>query len=174
MSTVIKCELSAKSIEQARQELKDYQKSLNNKLRDFFSALLETGQTEAQNRLQSTIGDSVEGVIVTEPIVDNGDSITAIITLMGKDALFIEFGSGIAYNTGMTHPKADEFGYGVGTYPSKHPPNKAINPGYWYYREEGNDKVVRSIGTQASMPIYYASEVMRNNAVQKAVEIFRS
>lgn len=174
MSTVIKCELSAKSIENARQELKDYQKSLNDKLRDFFSALLETGQLEAQNRLQSTIGDSVEGVIITEPIINDGDSITAIITLMGKDALFIEFGAGIAYNTGMQHPKADEFGYGPGTYPSKTPPNKAINPGYWYFREEGNDKAVRSIGTQASMPIYYASEAMRNNAVQKAVEIFRS
>lgn len=174
MSTVIKCELSAKSIEQARQELKDYQKSLNDKLRDFFSALLETGRLEAENRLQSTLGDSVEGIIVTEPIQNNGDSITAIITLMGKDALFIEFGSGIAYNTGMQHPKASEYGYGPGTYPSKTPPNKAINPGYWYYREEGNDKAVRSIGTQASMPIYYASEAMRNNAVQKAVEIFRS
>ena len=77
MSTVIKCELSAKSIEKARQELKDYQKSLNDKLRDFFSALLETGRLEAENRLQSTLGDSVEGIIVTEPIQNNGDSITS-------------------------------------------------------------------------------------------------
>ena len=170
----IKVELNDSSIDNAIREIQNYRESLNDKLRDFLNALLETGKIEAENRLNSTIGDSVEGIITVEPIQDYGDRITAIITLMGKDALFIEFGSGIAYNTGMTHPYAEQYGYGVGTYPSKHPPNKAINPGYWYYREEGNDKPVRSIGTQASMPIYYASETMRNQAIEKAKAVFRS
>ena len=171
---VIKCKLDINSLGEAIKELQDYRESINDKLRDFFDALLENGRTEAITRLQSTVGDSTEGIITTEVLQSGGDTLQAVITLMGKDALFIEFGAGIAYNTGVQHPYASEFGYGVGTYPSKHPPNKAMNPGYWYYREEGNDKVVRSIGTQASMPIYYASETMRNNAIQKALEIFRS
>ena len=73
----------------------------------------------------------------------------------------------------MRYPsRRGEFGYGVGTYPSKNPPNKAMNPGYWYYRENG--ELVRSIGTGASMPIFTAAETMRNNLIKRASEVFRS
>ena len=112
---------------------------------------------------------------VTYEINSSGEIINASIYLIGSDVLFVEFGAGIAYNTGAEHPKAAEFGYGIGTYPSKHPPNRAMNPGYWVYRDPpGSDNKVWSIGTSASMPIYYAAETMRNNAIKKAVEIFRS
>ena len=171
MSKVIKCKLDVNSLQNAIDELKEYRDSINDKLQQFVAALLEDGITVANARLNSTIGDSVEGVIGFGINAD-GDIVTATISLEGSDALFIEFGAGIAYNTGMQHPYAGEFGYGVGTYPSKHPPNKAINPGYWYYRENG--ELVKSIGTQASMPIYHAAETMRNIAIQKAIEIFRS
>lgn len=171
MSKVIKCKLDVDSLQNAIDELKEYRDSINDKLQQFVAALLEEGITVANARLNSTIGDSVEGVIGFGINAD-GDIVTATISLEGSDALFIEFGAGIAYNTGMQHPYAGEFGYGVGTYPSKHPPNKAINPGYWYYRENG--ELVKSIGTQASMPIYHAAETMRNIAIQKAIEIFRS
>lgn len=171
MSKVIKCKLDVDSLQNAIDELKEYRDSINDKLQQFVAALLEDGITVANARLNSTIGDSVEGVIGFGINAD-GDIVTATISLEGSDALFIEFGAGIAYNTGMQHPYASEFGYGVGTYPSKHPPNKAMNPGYWYYRENG--ELVKSIGTQASMPIYHAAETMRNIAIQKAIEIFRS
>lgn len=173
MSKVIKCSLDTASLERAIKEIQDYRESFNDKLKDFFNVLLEDGTYEAQTRLASTMGDSVEGIITVEMLSAGGDTINAVITLMGSDALFIEFGAGIAYNTGMQHPYASEFGYGVGTYPSEHPPNRAMNPGYWYYREQGNTQVVRSIGTQASMPIYYASETMRKQAIKRAIEIFR-
>ena len=153
MSKVIKCKLDVDSLQNAIDELKEYRDSINDKLQQFVAALLEDG----------VIGFGINA---------DGDIVTATISLEGSDALFIEFGAGIAYNTGMQHPYAGEFGYGVGTYPSKHPPNKAMNPGYWYYRENG--ELVKSIGTQASMPIYHAAETMRNIAIQKAIEIFRS
>ena len=174
MSTVIKFGLDPKEIDQAIKELRKFNLGIKDKLAEFFNILLEDGRTEAVERLNSTIGDSVQGIITSDVIMMGGDDLRAVITLMGNDALFIEFGAGIAYNTGMQHPYAEKFGYGVGTYPSKHPPNKAMNPGYWYYREEGNDKVVRSIGTKASMPIFYASETMRNNAIRRAMEVFKS
>lgn len=174
MSTVIKFGLDPREIDRAIKELRKFNLSIKDRLAEFFNILLEDGKTEANDRLNSTIGDSVQGIITSDVIMMGGDELRAVITLMGKDALFIEFGAGIAYNTGKQHPYADKFGYGVGTYPSKHPPNRAMNPGYWYYREEGNDKVVRSIGTQASMPIFYASETMRNNAIRRAMEVFKS
>lgn len=171
MEKVIKFSLDPREIEKAIKELREYRRELNAKLEKFITLLLEDGITVARTQLMSTVGDSVQGIIGFG--VDNdGEIMSATVSLEGKDALFIEFGAGIAYNTGRQHPLADEFGYGVGTYPSKHPPNRAMNPGYWYYRENG--ELVRSIGTGASMPIFTAAETMRNNLIKRASEVFRS
>lgn len=171
MGKVIKFSLDPREIEKAIKELREYRRELNAKLEKFITLLLEDGITVARTQLMSTVGDSVQGIIGFG--VDNdGEIMSATVSLEGKDALFIEFGAGIAYNTGRQHPLADEFGYGVGTYPSKHPPNRAMNPGYWYYRENG--ELVRSIGTGASMPIFTAAETMRNNLIKRASEVFRS
>lgn len=171
MGKVIKFNLDSRDIERAIKELREYRRELNAKLEKFIALLLQDGITVARTQLMSTVGDSVQGIIGFG--VDNdGEIISATVSLEGEDALFIEFGAGIAYNTGRQHPLADEFGYGVGTYPSKKPPNKAMNPGYWYYRENG--ELVRSIGTQASMPVFTAAENMRNNLIKRALEVFRS
>lgn len=169
MSKVIKCELDESSIDKAIEELRAYRTDLTNKLKLFVDSLVNDGIKIASMRLGATLGDS-DGVVTPGFGVVNGSIVSAYIDLDGKEALFIEFGAGIAYNTGAQHPKAGEFGYGIGTYPSKHPPNKAINPGYWFYRQDG--ELVRSVGTQATMPIYYAAETMRNNAIMRAAEIF--
>ena len=171
MSKVIKCKLDSDSIDKAIGEIVTYRESIQTKLNELVTMLLQDGVTVANARLASTIGDSTSGVIGFG-VNSGGDIVSATITLSGSDALFIEFGAGIAYNTGTQHPLASEFGYGVGTYPSKHPPSKGMNPGYWFYREDG--QLVRSIGTQASMPIYHAAETVRNNAIMRATEIFRS
>ena len=171
MKKNIKCELDQTSLDKAMKELTDYKNSINDKLRQLVTLLLQDGIEVAKASLASTVGDSTNGSIGFG-INDGGDIVTAYIALQGEDALFIEFGAGIALNTGAQHPVAGQFGYGVGTYPSATPPNKAINPGYWYYREDGQLK--RSIGTGASMPIYHAAENIRNNAIKRAAEIFRS
>lgn len=170
MSKVIKINLnSSDSIEAAIAELERYKEDITTKLTTFISVLQNDGISVARTSLASTVGDSTNGSIGKVDVDSSGDIISATIYLSGNDALFIEFGSGIAYNTGTEHPYAGEFGYGVGTYPSEHPPNRAINPGYWYY---GSGK--RSIGTGASMPMYNAAETMRNNLIMRALEIFRS
>jgi len=172
MAKVIKCKLDTDSIGKAIQEIRDYRYELLNKLDAFMDALLQDGLAMASERLASTVGDSHNAVTGKETILDEEDRIVATIFLYGSDALFIEFGAGIYYNNGNAHPQAAELGYGVGTYPSEHPPNRAINPGYWWYKGDDGAKHL-SLGTQASMPIYYASETIRNNAVQRAKEIFR-
>lgn len=172
MSKVIKCKLDVDSLEKAIKELNAYRDELQDKLEQFMDALLSVGFTEASSRASSFMGDSEPASVVKEYTVKEKDRIVATISLVGKDAIFIEFGAGIAYNTGMQHPQADEFGYGPGTYPSEHPPNRGINPGIWVYRQNGEK--VWSFGTEAKMPIYFASETMRNNAVQKAIDVFRS
>lgn len=171
MSKVIKCKLDSDSIDSAIKEIQAYREDIQEKLNEFVSRLSQDGVQVASARLSSTVGDSTDAGI-SYTVSSSGDIIAATISLLGSDALFIEFGAGIAYNTGAQHPLASEFGYGVGTYPSKHPPSKGMNPGYWFYREDG--QLVRSIGTQASMPIYHAAETVRNNAIMRATEIFRS
>lgn len=175
MNKVIEVELGASSIDKAIKELKEYEKSINDKLQEFIAILLQDGVQVANASMGSVVGDSTQAaIVVPEVMVDGaGNIVTAYIQLSGKDALFVEFGAGIYYNNGNAHPQAAEFGYGVGTYPSDHPPNRAINPGYWWYR--GEDGALHfSLGTQASMPIYRAAESIRNNAIRKALEVFRS
>ena len=174
MSKVIKCTLSVDSIDKAIQEIEAYRKSFIEKIETLMDVLLADAYKEAQTRLASTVGDSTNASVTKTVPIRSGDSVVATICLVGEDALFVEFGAGIAYNTGAEHPYASELGYGVGTYPSKHPPNKAINPGRWIYGHTSDHVPLWSIGTGASMPIYYASETIRNNAVKKAKEVFRS
>ncbi len=170
----IKMELTSKSIDDAIAKINKYRNGLNDKLNALVERLIKNGVQVASLRVASTQGDS-KLPDVTWEINPAGDIIKATIAIVGTDVLFIEFGAGIAYNTGMQHPNADEFGYGIGTYPSKHPPNKAMNPGYWYYTDHDNagDKVSKfSMGTEATMPIYGAAESIRNNLIQEAVNEF--
>lgn len=172
----VKMTLDPKSISDGIKELKAIRRNINNKLDVFVETLVQGGVKIASLCVASTSGDS-DLPDVDYEINDEGDIIRATISLVGHDALFVEFGAGIAYNTGKQHPLASEFGYGPGTFPSEHPPNKAINPGYWYYsdRDSAGGKVSKkSIGTEASMPLYHAAENVRNEYIKKAVEIFRS
>lgn len=175
MKKNIKCELDQTSLDKAMKELTDYKNSINDKLRQLVTLLLQDGIEVAKASLASTVGDSdVAGTVADGFIVDSsGDIVKAIVFLSGKDVLFIEFGAGIYYNNGNAHPKASALGYGVGTYPSEHPPNRAINPGYWWYKGDDDAKHL-SLGTMASMPMYHAAENMRNKAIMRAMEVFRS
>jgi len=168
MGKVIKIDLRSGNFEQAFAEIRKYKKDLMGKINDFIDALIKEGVDVAKARVLSSKGDSTHAYVDGVYVNSSGDVTKAVIYLGGRDALFVEFGAGIAYNTGKQHPYADKFGYGPGTYPSKHPPNRAINPGYWYY---GNKE--KSIGTEATMPLYGAAEHIRNIIVQKANEILR-
>lgn len=166
----IKIKLDPNSVDDAIAELKAYRASLMDKLKILIGQLVQDGVEIARVKVSASQGDSTDAY-VDYTVSPEGDIVKASIFLQGTDALFIEFGAGIAYNTGEQHPKADEFGYGPGTYPSKHPPNKAINPGYWFYRDDSKN-LQKSIGTEATMPIYHAGNTIRNNLIQKAIENF--
>lgn len=172
MKRVIKVELSPDSIDDAVKELERYTEDLERKLKIFVGTLTQKGVKVAKMAVVASRGDSTNAYVDYTVDSSNGEIITATVFLQGTEALFIEFGAGIAYNTGQQHPMAGEFGYGVGTYPSKHPPNKAINPGYWWYKDENGQKH-RSIGTEATMPIYKASVEIRNNVIKEAIKILR-
>ena len=171
MSKVIRCKLDSASIGQAIKELQDYRKGLEDKIRQLVESLAKEGVEVAKAYAMAAQGDSEKPSDPVYTINPNGDIVTAQISITGDDILFIEFGAGIYYNNGNNHPKAAELGYGVGTYPSEHPPNRAINPGYWWYKTD-KSKSNFSLGTEATMPMYHAAENARNTAIKKAIEIF--
>lgn len=167
----ISFELSTSSIDRAIKELKKYQESLNERIEEFVRVLANDGVVVARAQLGTLEGDSSDASLGVQVNAD-GDIVKAVIFLQGKDVLFVEFGSGIYYNNGNAHPMAAELGYGVGTYPSEHPPNRAINPGYWWYKDQGGNLRL-SLGTKGVRPIYEAAQNIRNTAIMKAISVFK-
>lgn len=160
----IKVELTESSIDNAIDELRDYREGLKDRLKVFVENLVTAGVQVAKLWVASGQGDG-KNAFVNYLINPSGDIVKAEIFLKGKDAVFVEFGAGIHYNNGNAHPKAAEFGFGVGTYPGQ---THAINPGYWWYRDDGKNLHL-SLGTQATMPMYHAAETIRNNLIYEAI-----
>ena len=166
MKKVIKCGLDSASIGRAINELRAYRESLDKKVAELVQMLTMDGVVVARTWVAVAQG-GFHDASVDYLINSVGDITAAQISLNGKDALFIEFGAGIHYN-GSDPPHAAQFGYGVGTYnPSS---DNAFNPDGWYYYN-GTQRV-HSYGTEGTYPLYHAAENARNNAIQKAVEIF--
>lgn len=89
------------------------------------------------------------------------------ISVMGKQVLFLEFGTGIRYSS-VTHPRAGELGFGAGTYPGKGNWN---NPKGWFYiaqdpddphierrSKDGTEFIAHTYGNPAYAPTYLAGE----------------
>lgn len=155
------------SFDEAIKELKAYQQKLDSQIEELVRILANDGVVVAKSWLGATQGDSTRAVVGLE-IDSAGDIKRAMITLSGRDALFVEFGAGIYYNS-TDPPHAAEFGYGVGTYPNQ---KNAFKNG-WYYIDETGYKAY-SHGTEGTYPLYHAADNIRNTAIMKALSIFRS
>lgn len=169
MSTRIKIELSEKSINDAIKQLKDYKKSLSAKNSKFVERLADEGIAVVNATL---VGVNLNGddwsYNAKKSNVSSGETSKLRIELSGKRLLFVEFGAGVTYSNPQ-HPKADELGYGVGTY---NPYSRnAWNPDGWdYVGEDGTPK--HTFGNPAYAPAWNASVQMRNKVISIAKEVF--
>lgn len=172
MGKTIKCTLSQKSIRNAINELKAYQKDLQRKNELFVKRLCEEGLQVIQTTMES-IPDEEKGSYYTEIIYNkNGDITGASVRLSGEKVLFIEFSAGITYGTN-DYPLSSGNSYGMGTYPSKKEKSDWDNPNGWWYTDESG-RSHHSYGNRAYMPVYHA-EVAIVLAVRKiAKEVFSS
>lgn len=159
--------LSQRSINNAINQLKAYNRGLISKNEIFVRRLAQLGIKVIDVKVNQSLGDSDDAK--SSVWVDSmGKLVRAELHLTGKDALMIEFGSGIYYNTPGQHPLEDKFGYGVGTYPGQ---THAFDD-YWYYTDEQGNTGQISYGTQATMPMYNASIEIYKQVVQIAREVF--
>ena len=95
----------------------------------------------------------------------NGN-VSAVLSLIGEQAAFVEFGAGIHYNpvpNSSTHPLGVELGYTIGSYGF----HQGLKDG-WYHAGEMYH------GTPAAMPLFHAKRAIEDNVVSIARKAFRS
>ena len=175
---VINVSLSTKSIENAIKQLEQYKSDLQRKCDLLVTRLAQLGESVAlQSINESPLGNTVTVSIEKEPIVMG---CKAVLIATGKtvevegrepfyNILAIEFGAGIYYNDGTHNPKANELGFGVGTYPGQ---IHAFEDG-WYYLGEDN-MWHYTHGVKATMPMYNASMEIIQQYKKIAREVFSS
>lgn len=168
----IRLSLSVDEISQAIQRLEDYKKDLERKNKIFIERMAAVG-IDVINVVMQEVNPKQENDFdyKAELIEDNGKTICrATIQVTGRKLLFIEFGAGIRYSTPQ-HPKASEFGYGVGTYPGQ---IHAFDPKGWWYWNEKEGGFRKSYGIKAYMPVYKAATAMILQVKEIAREVYAS
>ena len=160
---VISMKMSSSSIQDAIDELKFYRSSLEHKTNKFLEELAYIGVKEASIRFTTAMYDGVNDSSVTLKPISGGYCIVA----EGHAVAFIEFGSGVYHNPGEPYPAPRPDGIvGIGEYGKGYGKRQA-----WGFRDESGELVVTR-GNPAAMPMWYASEEMRNAIKKKFVEVF--
>ena len=143
--------------------MKAYRASLDAKTDNLLKELADLGVKEASIRFTTAMYDGVNDSSVTLEAVKDGYCIKA----EGKAVAFIEFGAGVYHNPGEPYPNPRPSGIvGIGEYGKGHGKRQA-----WGYRDESCELVITH-GNPAAMPMWYASEEMRNAILQKFKEVF--
>lgn len=160
---VIHMSLSSKSIQKAINELKSYRDSLDAKKDKLLEELASIGVREASVRFTTAIYDGLNDSSVALEVISDGYCIKA----EGRAVAFIEFGAGVYHNPGEPYPNPRPDGIvGIGEYGKGYGKRQA-----WGFKDESGTLVITH-GNPAAMPMWYASEEMRNAIRQKFVEVF--
>ncbi len=169
--TVISVTLSQNGINDAIKQLNLYKKNFLDKAKRLTEGLANIGVREASIRFTTAMYDGVNDSTVTLDKTPNGYAIVA----EGKAVAFIEFGTGVYYNSGEPYPQPRPAGIvGIGEYGKGKGKRRA-----WYYKGEAGSNgemqkngVVKTRGNPAAMPLWYATEEMRRSILQVVTEVF--
>ena len=155
--------LSTASIDNAIKELKAFKVSLDQKKDKLLEELANIGVKEASVRFTTAMYDGVNDSSVTLETITDGYCIKA----EGKAVAFIEFGAGVYHNPGEPYPNPRPSGIvGIGEYGKGYGKRQA-----WGFTDASGEVVVTH-GNPAAMPMWYASEEMKNNILKVAREVF--
>ena len=161
--TVIRTTLNKQDIDRAINELKQYKRDFLKREKLLIERLAEIGLKEASVRFTTAMYDGTNDVSVHLDTTKNGYAIVAD----GQAVAFIEFGAGVYHNTSEPYPNPRPSGIvGIGEYGKGMGKRKA-----WGYKNE-NDEVVITRGNPAAMPMWYASEEIKNSVLKVVREVF--
>ena len=172
---IINVSLSTTSINKAIREVEQYKKELLEKEKRLLEGLANIGVKEASIRFTTAMYDGVNDVTVTLDTANNGYAIVAKSESDPPVVAFIEFGTGVYHNSGEPYPIPRPEGIvGIGEYGQGKGKRRA-----WFYKGEAGTNgevkkngVIKTRGNPAAMPMWYASEEMRNAVLQIAREVF--
>lgn len=168
----LQAEFSESGLRQLARQVREYAHGIDRANEIFVRRLAEAGFTIATKQIVKAFPtlDSDKAIGSLDIITDSEGEVSACrLQFSSEQALFIEFGAGIRYNKGASHPLAGQFGYGVGTYPNQ---THAFNEKGWSY--EGEDgRWHHSYGTKATMPMYTAGVSMREQLITIAKEVYQ-
>ena len=160
---IIQCSLNAQSIEQAVNELKAYKQEFLEKEKRLLEGLAKIGLKEASVRFTTAMYDGTNDVSVHLDETNKG----YVVVAEGKAVAFIEFGAGVYHNGSEPYPNPRPTGVvGIGEYGKGYGKRKA-----WGYLDE-NQELVITRGNPAAMPMWYASEEIKNAVLKVAREVF--
>lgn len=144
-------------------ELRAYKQEFLKKEQRLLDGLAQIGIREASVRFTTAMYDGVNDVTVNLNQSGNG----FVIEASGTAVAFIEFGAGVYHNPSEPYPNPRPAGVvGIGAYGKGYGKRKA-----WGYRDDkGNLTITR--GNPAAMPMWYASEEIRNSILRIAREVF--
>ena len=163
MPKIIRMSLGTSSIENAIKELRAYRSSLDAKKDKLLEELANIGVREASVRFTTAMYDGINDSSVSLETNRNGYTIVA----NGHAVAFIEFGAGVYHNPGEPYPDPRPEGIvGIGEYGQGHGKRQA-----WGFRDDSGELVITH-GNPAAMPMWYASEEMRNSILKIAREVF--
>lgn len=170
----IQGELSYKGIKDIISQLHSYQSGLKDATNRFVQRLAEEGYDIATIQIQEATktADKDKPIGQLDIISDSTGWVSSMtLQFTGEQVLFVEFGSGFYNNTSVEVASwADQFGYGVGTFPRQTHAND--ESGWSYY---GNDDTWHhTMGTEGTAPMYYASKTMKDQVIRIATEVFGS
>lgn len=178
MHRVFKSDLSQSGIKQLIKDLKKYRDvTLPNRCKQLVTRLASIGIKTANVRIsESPLGHYVSVKTNIEPskmgckaiLLATGETKTTDEYGDFNILLAIEFGAGIHYNK-EPNPKADDLGFGVGTFPGQ---IHANDEGGWYYWDEEAQQWKHSYGVKATMPMHEASVEIIKNIQSVALEVF--
>lgn len=177
MSKVIRFRLDSRSIQGAIREIEAYKRRLSKIKDDICLNLAKIGMQEASIRFASAQYDGKNDSVVTIEQTENGYKVVA----SGNAVAFIEFGTGVHYNAGVSYPLEKPSGIvGVGEYGKK----QGKKDEWRYNGDPGTNGELRTSssgetyvvthGNPAQMPMYNALTAMRSEVERIVREAFRN
>ena len=160
---------SKSSIKEAISYLKNWKRDYHKKLDKFIERCEEEGLRAVKANVDG-IAPIYKGedIAVSSTKIENGFS----IEIAGEQVAFIEFGSGITFNTpigGSKHPKGQELGMTIGSYnPSS--PNASSPTGWWFKNRWGKSE--HTYGTPTFSPLYNGEMEIISRVKEIAKEVF--
>ena len=173
-SKLLKIPPTREGFEYAYKWLMAYKKLVSYNAKNLLGVMLVEGEGFAINALgHLDTGETLSTIRIAYRNRNHG------VILVGGNAIWIEFGTGVTKNRGAyPHPKAQELGMNaIGTYVwpdqrSDPPRPHGADPDGWYYI--GDDgRVHHTKGITANMFFYNTAKMLRKEYVKMAKEIFK-